>query len=80
MTAGDLGATARYRTTGIGLAIIATLLVFKVATDLIPALVWGSLTYSSALGANFLAIVAALCGVGRIRRAGIGYAVCGWGY
>ena len=74
----------RYRTAIVGLAIAVALLVLKQGIDLIAGSVSGmiasSFAYSLALAANFLALVAAACGGGRVRRAGIGYALCGWGY
>ncbi len=45
-----------------------------------PSPVWTSLLYSLAFGCNFLAVVGAIVGAGRIRSAAIGFAVCGWGY
>ena len=74
----------RYRTAIVGLAIAVGLLVLKQGVDLIAgsvsSLIASSFSYSLALAANFLALVAAACGVGRARRVGIGYAICGWGY
>lgn len=84
MSTQDAAPLRRYRTALIGLAIAVGLLILKQGVDLLAGSVSGviasSVLYSLALAANFLALVAAACGVGRPRRAGIGYAICGWGY
>ena len=70
----------RYRTTIIGLGVLVGLLVLRLITEAVPALFLSSLAYSLALALNTLALATAISGAGRIRRASIGYATCGWVY
>ena len=70
----------RYRTSIIGLGVLVGLLACWLLSTVVPSLFLSSLMYSLALTLNALALVAAFGGSGSNRRAGIGYAACGWVY
>ena len=70
----------RYRTAIIGVGVLVAMLAIRLLYEVVPAQFLGSLAYSLALALNVLALVAVFGGLGWARRAGIGYAACGWAY